>query len=99
MKVKSFFLILTGLFMSIVINAQEMRNLSQLLGYPKDSKLLIIHADDMGMSHSVNMAVMKAFENKSITSGSIMVPCPWALEIAAGTISKGIYFLDSARCC
>jgi hypothetical protein len=54
-----------------------------LLGYPRDSKLLIIHADDMGLAHSVNTACIKSFENKSITSGSIMVPCPWAPEIAA----------------
>ena len=26
-------------------------------------------------------ACIKAFDNKGITSGSIMVPCPWALEI------------------
>ncbi len=54
-----------------------------MLGYPGDSKLLIIHADDMGLAHSVNMACIRAFENKAITSGSIMVPCPWASEIIA----------------
>lgn len=52
-----------------------------MLGYPGDSKLLIIHADDMGLSHSVNTACIKAFNDKGITSGSIMVPCPWAPEI------------------
>ncbi len=66
----------------LALCAQKEKNLAELLGYPKESKLLIIHADDMGLSHSVNMAVLKAFENNSITSGSIMVPCPWALEIA-----------------
>jgi predicted glycoside hydrolase/deacetylase ChbG (UPF0249 family) len=29
------------------------------------------------------MACIRAFENKAITSGSIMVPCPWASEIIA----------------
>jgi predicted glycoside hydrolase/deacetylase ChbG (UPF0249 family) len=48
-----------------------------------DSKLLIIHADDMGLAHSVNEATIKAFDNKGITAGSIMVPCPWANEIIA----------------
>jgi predicted glycoside hydrolase/deacetylase ChbG (UPF0249 family) len=37
----------------------------------------------MGMSHSINAAVIKAFETGGITSGSVMVPCPWFAEIAA----------------
>jgi chitin disaccharide deacetylase len=52
------------------------------LGYPADSKLLIIHADDFGMAHSVDRAIMQAFDNGWITSASIMVPCPWFPEAA-----------------
>ncbi len=51
-------------------------------GYPDDTKFIIIHADDLGLSHSTNAAVMEAFENKAINSGSVMVPCPWLPEIA-----------------
>jgi predicted glycoside hydrolase/deacetylase ChbG (UPF0249 family) len=76
-------LILISLFITLNISSQGNKNLAEMLGYPKDSKLLIIHADDMGLSHSVNTATIKAFDNKGITSGSIMVPCPWAPEIAA----------------
>lgn len=80
MKTKHLFPVIVSLFFSCLLNAQE-KKLAELLGYPKDSKLLIIHADDMGLSHSVDSAVIRAFENKAITSGSIMVPCPWAMEI------------------
>jgi hypothetical protein len=63
--------------------SQTDKNLAELLGYPRDAKLLIIHADDMGMSQSVNAATIKAFESRGITSASIMVPCPWANDVLA----------------
>ena len=58
------------------------------LGYPPDAKLLIIHADDLGMAHSVNAASIKSFGSGLVSSGSIMVPCPWFAEIAAYARSR-----------
>lgn len=72
-------LVVAGLTASAQMHSDVIIN---RLGYPADSKLLIIHADDFGMAHSVNRAIMQAFDNGWITSASIMVPCPWFPEAA-----------------
>jgi len=58
------------------------KSLSQKLGFPRDAKLLIVHADDVGMTHSVNAATVKALDTGLVNSASIVVPCPWFPEIA-----------------
>lgn len=58
------------------------KTVAERLGYPANSRLLVIHADDFGMMHTVNHAIEDAFQHHWITSASIMVPCPWYPEVA-----------------
>jgi chitin disaccharide deacetylase len=56
--------------------------LAERLGYPNGSRLLIVNADDFGSHHGANVAIIQAFGHGSITSASLMVPCPWAAGAA-----------------
>jgi chitin disaccharide deacetylase len=66
------------------VNASaQSKTTAERLGYPRDSKLLIIHADDLAVSHSEDAASFDALDRHAVTSASIMVPCPWLTEVAA----------------
>lgn len=82
MKKLNFLFYFSLIFFFPTIILSQSTKLAERLGYNKDTKLLIIHADDIGLAHSVNLATVKAFESSSINSASIMVPCPWFQEIA-----------------
>ncbi len=58
------------------------RSLAERLGYPADARLLIVTSDDLGFTHAVNAAFIGAIDAGLLTSGSVMVPCPWFAEIA-----------------
>ncbi len=69
-------------FLMPILVAQAQESLQEKLGYDADARLLIIHADDLGVSHSENMASFEAIENGSVNSASVMMPTPWVLEVA-----------------
>jgi predicted glycoside hydrolase/deacetylase ChbG (UPF0249 family) len=43
---------------------------------------VVIHADDLGMCHGANAAFVELSELGIVSAGSVMVPCPWFLEMA-----------------
>jgi chitin disaccharide deacetylase len=70
------------MFLASILSAQT-RTLAERLGYPANAKLLILHADDLGAAHSVNIASFDALDKGAISSASVMIPTPWITEVAA----------------
>jgi predicted glycoside hydrolase/deacetylase ChbG (UPF0249 family) len=59
-----------------------MASLAAALGYPANARVLIPHIDDVGVCHGANRAFVQLAEQGFVTTGSVMVPCPWFPEIA-----------------
>src|SRR5664279_2358511 len=74
-------LALAILLITLPLIAQT-KTIAERLGYPADSKLLILHADDLAVAHSEDAASFDALDKQAVTSASIMVPCPWLTEVA-----------------
>src|SRR5437016_9971288 len=72
------FLLVTG-----ALGRAQTKTVAERLGYPPDAKLLIVHADDLAVAHSVDAASFDALDKNAVTSASVMVPCPWLNEVAA----------------
>lgn len=53
------------------------------LGFADDDRVAIIHTDDIGMCLPSIQAFSKLWEFGLISSGAVMIPCPWALKAAA----------------
>jgi predicted glycoside hydrolase/deacetylase ChbG (UPF0249 family) len=70
------------IFAATVASAQN-KTVAERLGYPADSKLLIVHGDDLAIAHSEDVASFEALEKSAVTSASIIVPGPWLTEVAA----------------
>jgi chitin disaccharide deacetylase len=51
---------------------------NRLFGQPDEARLLIINADDFGMCHAINAAILRAWQEGIVSSTSLMAPCPWA---------------------
>jgi predicted glycoside hydrolase/deacetylase ChbG (UPF0249 family) len=72
--------ILIALVLTAPTFAQQ-KTLAERLGYPADSRLLVIQSD-IGMMHSINRASFEALEKKMVTTGAVLVPSPWFPEAA-----------------
>jgi predicted glycoside hydrolase/deacetylase ChbG (UPF0249 family) len=52
------------------------------LGFSDTDRLVILHTDDIGMCQASVQAFKDLWESGGISSGAIMMPCPWAKTAA-----------------
>jgi predicted glycoside hydrolase/deacetylase ChbG (UPF0249 family) len=67
-----------------------------------DARRVVVHQDDVGMCHGANAAFLELAHLGVVTSGSVMVPCPWFPEIAAAvaaepTLDVGVHLTLTAE--
>jgi len=75
--------VLTAAALSLsALAAHRAPTLAERLGYKATDRILILNGDDVGNSHAANVATIDCMERGLMTSGTIMVPCPWFPEIA-----------------
>jgi predicted glycoside hydrolase/deacetylase ChbG (UPF0249 family) len=58
-------------------------SLVEALRHPPRACLLIVAADDLGLSHASNVGVYEALRSGMATTAGLMVPAPWAREAAS----------------
>ena len=46
------------------------------------TRQIVVHHDDIAANHGTNVAFVELFDLGVVSSGSVMVPCPWFPEIA-----------------
>lgn len=78
-------------------------NTAERLGYSRDSRLLIINADDFGVCHATNEGIFQLLEEGTADSATVMMPCGWAREAVRWSAARphlnvGVHFtLTSER--
>jgi predicted glycoside hydrolase/deacetylase ChbG (UPF0249 family) len=58
-----------------------MTELVTMLGYRPGTRVVIPHLDDVAVGHGANRAFVDLAGDGFVTTGSVMVPCPWFPEI------------------
>jgi predicted glycoside hydrolase/deacetylase ChbG (UPF0249 family) len=61
------------------------------LGFKPDDRVVIPHADDLGLCHSANEAFRRIADRGVVRTGAVMVPCPSFEELAGLAREQGAH--------
>ncbi|HVU87928.1 MAG TPA: polysaccharide deacetylase family protein [Pirellulales bacterium] len=85
--------LLIALALFTIANVARAETWGEKLGFPAGKKVLILHADDIGMCYEANEAAKNYLKAGQIQSAALMVPCPWYNEMANWYIENPDYDL------
>jgi predicted glycoside hydrolase/deacetylase ChbG (UPF0249 family) len=74
---KPFTLFFIFVFATIIHASAQDSTYAERLGYPRGTKVLVLHIDDVGMSYDQNAGTIDVLEKGAARSCSIMMTCPW----------------------
>ena len=63
-------------------------DLADRLGLAPGTRAIILNADDFGMCHAANTAIVDLLTSSRIDSSTVMVPCSWSPEALAFAASR-----------
>lgn len=72
-----------GVALLVCFSVEGQSSLAERLGYKATDRLLIVNGDDLGMCHAANAGTFACLEQGLMRSASVMVPCPWFLDVVA----------------
>ncbi len=67
---------------------EKIKTQAEQLGYPSGKRILILHADDAGMSVEANQAIQKYLLAGEIQSTAVMMPCPAAADMIKWAVQQ-----------
>lgn len=56
---------------------------AERLGYPAEAKVIVLHANELGLAYETNAAGAKLLEEGPVRSAGVIVPAPWFADFAA----------------
>lgn len=65
----------------------QARSWAERLGWPSGKRVIIFHADDIGMCYEANASAQRSLSKGEYRSAAAMVPCPWFSEMAAWCVA------------
>lgn len=80
---KRFLLTIFALTLGLPCGLAAEKTFAERLGWKPTDVVVILHVDDVGMSHASNLGAIESVEKGVANSWSVMMPCPWVPEIAA----------------
>lgn len=63
-------------------------DLTDRLGLAPGARAIILNADDFGMCHAANAAIIELLDTGLVDSATVMVPCAWSPEALAFAASR-----------